>query len=1235
VEPIGRLGRRDEDRRAEPSAAHARPAPARIRTVPRSREPNRPSLRRDRGARCRATARGRRLVGPASLLALAVALALPVEASPPDDWTIETRPNDEKLVKQRFDKLRANPFDNKQWRALEKALGRGGLIRKIEAASDRTPDNVNLQILRAQGELLSGDARGAADRLTKLDGKAGRWDRRVFDMRIDALEQAKAWSEAIDVLEAEAKATPKDAERLLERAFKLADRASMSDRALELAKALAAKKPKDPAALVRVARAARSAGKHDESDAAYEKAIAKAKGDAKSELIAERARALVDAGKTGAAAKLLWNLLDDGSRGRADQRESWWDDLETCYRKEARSEVLVDELGKWLESPKHVKEVAAWQALARAQKAAGQNPIPSLKKAIDLAPRDPVTRAALIEALEEQGESEAALEQYRELKGRSAEEVRLGLEMAERLVTNGERETGLEIAAEIRQNGARDSDTLLLLIEFYNNVDERNLALDTARSLVKVAGRSADARVALGEQLWEMGQRKEALEQWEQLPKLVRPSHKGWYRHAEILADHSNMDRGLRDAALDSLEKALKSRPTEPSYLRLEAMLEEERNRPDRALEIWEKVRDVAQDPTQELLRAEARTRIVELLAGPGLPNRSQKRGQAVAAAEAALAKGPSPEALEAGLFLAELYSREENYDGAVAMYSKLRDMFPSDPDRLMELAIAERRAGRAEEAVRTLEQLLPLSPAQEVDALFMLSELSHELDKPEQAREAALRALERGSSGVRVLLRLGELNERRGEIEQALWCYETVLEAQPDHARTRMRLAELQLTTGDIQAAAKSFRDLLEGGGPPDLMREAGARALDLAEVTDTTNVLLDLAVKRTKREPNADEPRDFLLSTLDRIDPAEVETWLRAGTKTRDDNRVAAMRRPLVAALSRGSINNRMSAAEHLGELALPDTAVHLARTGANLQPPRNATHAVRQRFIAARVAATHAAGELDDPESIPVMAEIVSDHNVVDPEVRAAAFWALARSSDARAAEPLRQRIRARDDEVGITLSCLGLARLSRDELRVEDLVVIDRIARESTRLPVRRACTFAAAALTPDFRVVRLHPQLHDADPFVAAIAAWRIGQVDRAKVRDDSIEALFGLYFGPGGLPRDAAIASLVRLLGPTPSPGGVATPPVPQRRNWETVVERWLVDHLSPTVAPLDPSAVGDRTAQILAAWRASMNGTRAELTAAKDAARACSEASDASADQTPAQLCLEPLVRGTVEIGR
>ena len=88
------------------------------------------------------------------------------------------------------------------------------------------------------------------------------------------------------------------------------------------------------------------------------------------------------------------------------------------------------------------------------------------------------------------------------------------------------------------------------------------------------------------------------------------------------------------------------------------------------------------------------------------------------------------------------------------------------------------------------------------------------------------------------------------------------------------------------------------------------------------------------------------------------------------------------------------------------------------------------MRQRFIAARVAATQAAGELDDPESIPVLAEMV-DNTSVDGPVRAAAFWALARSNDASlASQIMAGRV---EDWRGPAAEQVVKTGVSRDRLR----------------------------------------------------------------------------------------------------------------------------------------------------------------------------------------------------------
>src|SRR5690606_27908518 len=110
----------------------------------------------------------------------------------------------------------------------------------------------------------------------------------------------------------------------------------------------------------------------------------------------------------------------------------------------------------------------------------------------------------------------------------------------------------------------------------------------------------------------------------------------------------------------------------------------------------------------------------------------------------------------------------------------------------------------------------------------------------------------------------------------------------------------------------------------------------------------------------------------TLERVGGRGVARWLSseradkgsAGAKSRDEVRVAALRRALISSLNRGSVRMRLRAAEQLGSLRLPDTAEPLARVGSRLSPPRDATNAVRDAFIAVRVRAIVAAGSLEDP-------------------------------------------------------------------------------------------------------------------------------------------------------------------------------------------------------------------------------------------------------------------------------
>ncbi|MCA9709695.1 MAG: hypothetical protein KDK70_27905, partial [Myxococcales bacterium] len=630
----------------------------------------------------------------------------PAQAAPDDDWSLEHRKDDPKLVSQRMAKLERNPFDQTQWRALTRALGQRGLAERIDRARKARPSDVALRILEARMLAERGDPGAAAAALAALEGRKSRFDGPILEHRVRWLESAGDHRAAAQLLVRRAEATSgKARDDLLVRAHAVADHGDLHDLVLDLARTLARAHPDQTSAQLRLARAAARAGEGREADDAYGRAVAAAAGRERDELVAERAQARMNTDNPSGASELLWSLLESAGHGSTAVRVGWWDQLADAHRRAGTTDMLVSKLSGWLRD--HGGEAAAWRTLAQAQETAGYDPTEAWRKALSLSPRDVESHTALIESLEGRGHADQAVEEYGRLFGRHPGEVELGLDLASRLIAAGQRERGLELAGDIEDRVARQPKSLLLLLDFYNLNDESDRALAVARRVVALRPRSADARVALGEQLFQMNHVDEAIEQWARLPKLIRPAHRGWAKHAELLSEH-----GRTADAVTSLKLALKLQPEEPRYLRLRAMLAEDQRRPGLALNLWQQVRSLAAGREHKLLRDEARTRVVELLVGGSIPKRRTALSEAEREAQEILEAGtPLPDAIEAGLLLAELYTRQENYAAAVGVQQRLFELDRDDPERLASLAAAQRRAGQVESALGTLEDLLAAEP--------------------------------------------------------------------------------------------------------------------------------------------------------------------------------------------------------------------------------------------------------------------------------------------------------------------------------------------------------------------------------------------------------------------------------------------------------------------------------------------------------------------------------------------
>ncbi len=1172
------------------------------------------------------------VIGLLSLASLRVA-----GASPPDAWSMEASLGSDALAeRQRFDKLQKQPFDKKHWRALEKSLGKARLAKTIRSALRATPRSLNLGILSGRATMAARDFRAAATIFSELLPRSGRQESRLFWLYVEALEAAKSWDRAINVLKERGRSLlPEESLRSLNRAYTIASRNGLHRDALEISQAIAATDPKSEKYNLQVARSAHAAGHLQTADRAFGTAAENAQGEKKIRILHEQAQAHLDVGDAQFAEKILWRLLRDPAVGREHTRQSWWNDLVKAHQHRVTSDVLADRLERWLRTVANSHESAAWKSLARSLANSGRDSEQAWREALLRSPRDPSLRPALITALETRGDIAATIVAFKASKKLSPANIQQGVDIASRLIVNGAPDSAAQIIQHIRTSAGRSPEALGTLLDFYNAQGQPHRALAVAKKIVASQKRDPDACIALGEQLFELGMRTKALKEWARIPSLVRPRHLGWARHAQVLSAHARIDRSLQTTVLAALSKALDLSPNNPNYLRLRATLEEDRRTYGRAYATWELAYHHATTPLHSRVREEARTRMIELLAGAHLKNRSQLRDRVLRAAIQDLDAGASPQARESGFFLAQFYTREDRTGLAVEVRKTLTLLYPNDGDLLMDLAGAQRRAARLSDAMDTLERVLEVDPQLRSKALMLLSELAFERGQFNRAELVASLAASdpaqaHGQSSA--LLALGKRYEARGNLARARSAYNSLLKINPGDTGALVSLAELQLTSGDLPDAASQFQAILKTNGPADLMLRAEHGALALAEVTNSLEDLLSIAIARTKRTTHPVDAWVLLLATLDRISPAQIEHWLSRSESEQDPSRATDLRRPLVAALSRGPIHIRSDAARHLGSLRLSDTAAALMRLGGKLAAPGDATTTLRASYLRARVSGIKAAATLDTPESIPATLEVVGHRGLIQPapvpEIQHVALWALAKSGHPSTLVALNHQLNTSDD-LAISLACLGIATHPTANRHNTELAALRSAARRSRNATVRHACSLADASLTPDHLVASLIEQLRHSDTTIAAIAAWRLGSIDLTSIPDRGLQALFQVYLGPPGVPRDAAIASLRRLFGPGPASTKFICPPGENR--WASNVERWIRDLVIPT----QPFPLWRPKLTILAtkrlrtalelALRRSEAGTRSEISAATLARQRCPRLGS-----EPLEQCLHSLLAPT-----
>lgn len=1000
----------------------------------------------------------------------AVGLPALAEAAPPqgDDWSIEAREDDETLVGQRLRKLHGAPFDGKQWRALERAIGRSALTKRLIDASRADPKDLAWAILAARAKLVRDDPAGAAETLAsvtstppKLARARGFWAGAV-ELRVDALLRAERTSDALAALDAAASLDTNSSQRggttagplrWVRRALKIAKEAELRDDVQRIGTTLLETRGSTLRDALDVARAASTVAATDLAGSAFAKAQGLAKGRERVAIILERAAYDVRRGEGSAAADAVWATLTqrgDTQSGSntigGEMRTRAFAILEEAHRITGTLDVLVKRIEYDIAAHPDglARDARAHRTLARAREDLGQDPVPDLRRALELTERQKAssaeveeTRAALVQALERRGDVDEATLLAAKARGRSGADTPLAL--AERLLAAGQRKQALALLDSVARDAGRDDELRLRLVDVFNEMGERELALAQLERLASARPRDPDARIALGDQLFELGRVDDAFVQWRLLPKLVRPAHAGWARYAEVLLHHQYARTRTPEGAatpLQAVEKALAQRPSDPTYLRLRAVIHEERREADEALEAWDAVRRIADAPHEQPLRDEARTRVVELVTQGNLRRpRHEVKTAYLVETRARIEGGDLEDVREWARFAAELHARDNQHQSALDIVDVARQRFPDDVPLLELLAQAQRRAGRIAEATKTLQRVAELAPEREATALASVAELAVERGATAESLRAAKQAAARDRDGAQLLLRVGELHESRGALDAAAAAYEAALTHGGATDEAQLHLGKLAAVRGEFDDATSRLTELVTSATRPETAARAGASALALiataAKPSDERSredhaanlVLLAAVLNRLQRDRGDDDVEGLLLDVLDTLQsgttrhgtgardprgsgqPSDATgaleigsvSWLRDWSRD-EPTRSTRLRAALLQTVTSSRLEHRRRAAEHLGLARLTGAGAGLVRFAQTALPAHDAPRTVVLAHREMRSAAIIAAGRIDDADAIPGLARIMRDES--DGVLRRAAAWALASSAHAEA-------------------------------------------------------------------------------------------------------------------------------------------------------------------------------------------------------------------------------------------
>lgn len=412
----------------------------------------------------------------------------------------------------------------------------------------------------------------------------------------------------------------------------------------------------------------------------------------------------------------------------------------------------------------------------------------------------------------------------------------------------------------------RDAGIIERAMEISEFLGARQQALDMSLLWIEVEPDNPDALRAAALQLARAGQHDDALQIMQQVLQLEDDTHFDLLALAALQAD-SETRQGLLDNLLDLLDQ----HPDNPQLSFAAALLLQEEQRSDDALQLLEKHTRHNRSTASVMLQS-------RLYAGRG------ETGKAVTILREGVAEFPDDHRLR--LLLARMLVNTEDFPGAIEHFRELVRQNPDDEEMQLALALIEMEAGETDSAIAGLQLLLDQDP-----------------------------------DNTSAALHLGQALEQAGRTDQAIATWQSI-NVGDEYLPSRLRISRLLVNEQRFDELAAFMRD--ERNRQPQRARE-----LYLVEIETLMPADAALAKQRTDQALEHFEQDTGLLYTRAILseqlgDPAGLETDLRTILQREPENAMALNALGYTLADRNERLDEALLLIEHAHRLKPEDPAI-----------------------------------------------------------------------------------------------------------------------------------------------------------------------------------------------------------------------------------------------------------------------------------------------------------------------